>query len=254
MQINKRYIAVDQFGEGPAMLLIHGLGGTSNFWRPVINAFIDGYRIVVPDLPSAGRSDIDPEVSIDSLVRDMLAVLDTLEIDRAHLVGHSMGTIVCQHMAERGGDRIRDLVLLGPLAEPPEAARGALATRADSARKDGMAGIADVIADVALAAETKKSKPNAQGFVREMLLRQAPEAYALSCEALARAERSAAEKIGCRSLLITGDEDAVAPEDNVRVLARELGNPETLVLDSCGHWTLTEQPGAVIEAMKQFYR
>lgn len=254
MQINNRHIAIDQFGEGPAMLLIHGLGGTSNFWRPVITEFADSHRIVVPDLPSAGRSDIDPGVSIDSLVVDMFALLDALDIDQVRLVGHSMGTIVCQHMAATSSDRIRDLVLLGPLAEPPEAARTALAGRAKSAREDGMNDIADVIADVALAAATKATKANAQGFVREMLLRQAPEAYALSCEALARAERAAAEQIRCRSLLITGDEDAVAPEDNVRALARQLGSPETLVLESCGHWTLTERPTAVIEAMRQFYR
>ncbi len=236
------------------MLLVHGLGGTSNFWRPVINEFMDRHRIVAPDLPSAGRSDVDPQVSIESLADDMIAVLDALDIGELHLIGHSKGTIVCQHMAARLGDRIRDLVLLGPLAEPPEAARTALAARAESARENGMTGIADVIADVALAADTKKNKPNAQGFVREMLLRQNPEAYALSCEALARAERAAPEKIVCRSLLITGDEDVVAPEDNVRTLAGQLGNAETLILESCGHWTLTERPGAVIEAMNTFYR
>jgi len=254
MQINNRNIAVDEFGEGPAMLLVHGLGGTSNFWRPVVNEFMDRYRVVVPDLPSAGRSDIDPAVSIESLADDMLAVLDALDIDQLHLTGHSMGTIVCQHMAARLGDRVRDLVLLGPLAEPPEAARAALAGRAKSAREDGMTGIADVIADVALAADTKAGNPNAQGFVREMLLRQNPEAYALSCEALARAERAAPEKIACRSLLITGDEDVVAPEDNVRTLAGQLDDAETLILESCGHWTLTEQPGPVIDAMNKFYR
>ncbi|MEM8815748.1 MAG: alpha/beta fold hydrolase [Pseudomonadota bacterium] len=253
MQINNRRIELDRHGEGEAMLLVHGLGGTSNFWRPVVSAFSAQYSVIAPDLPSAGRSELDPQTSIESLAADMLALLDGLEIERAHLVGHSMGTIVCQHMAARAPERVTDMVLLGPLAEPPDAARTAIKARADAARAEGMTGIADVIADVALAAATKSGNPNAQGFVREMLLRQPPEGYALSCEALAQAAQAKPETIKCRSLLITGDEDAVAPEANVRKLAGQLEQSEMQVLSSCGHWTLTEQPAAVVGAMQSFY-
>lgn len=253
MQVNNRNIAFDRFGEGEPVLLVHGLGGTSNFWRPVVNAFADRFDLIVPDLPSSGRSDIDEHVSIESLANDLFALLDQLGIEKTRLVGHSMGTIVCQHMTAAQPDRIVDMVLLGPLAEPPEAARTAIRDRASAARNGGMADIAEAIANGAIASETKADLPNVQGFVREMVLRQPAEGYAASCLALAAAKAADLSAVGCRSLLVTGDQDGVAPEANVRVLGQSLSQSEMRVLPACGHWTLTEQPTAVIAVMQQFY-
>lgn len=244
----------DRYGEGDALVLIHGLGGTSNFWRPAITAFRTDFTVIAPDLPSAGRSALDPALTIESLANDALRLLDELGIQSACWVGHSMGTIVCQHVAAQAPGRVSNLVMLGPLAEPPEPARDALMARAKVARQHGMVGIADSIADVALAKKTKLDQPNVQGFVREMVIRQTPEAYAVSCEALAKATKADLSKITCRTLLITGDEDGVAPPANVQALADELTKSDTHVLDNCGHWTLTEHPAAVISLMQAFYR
>lgn len=252
MNINQHNIEFDRFGDGAPMLLVHGLGGTSNFWRPVINAFENDYTIVAPDLPSAGRSDVQSDVSIESLAEDMLALMSALEFEKFHLVGHSMGTIVCQHMAVMAPERIHDLVLLGPLAAPPDPAREALRARAEKARSEGMVDIANIIADVALAKDIKQQHSNVQGFVREMVLRQPQQGYAASCDALAAAQPTNLNMIHCRSLLITGDEDGVAPEANVRVLTDQLANADMRLLSQCGHWTLTERPDEVIDAMHQF--
>ncbi len=253
MQIDNRVIEYDRFGDGDALVLIHGLGGTSNFWRPVVAAFAGRHTVIAPDLPSAARSELDPNVTIESLANDVQSLLDKLDIENARLVGHSMGTIVCQHLAAMDPERISDLVLLGPLAEPPEPARDALKARAAVAREQGMNGIADTIADVALAEATKLHRPNVQGFVREMVIRQLPEAYAVSCEALASATRADLSRITSRCLLVTGAEDGVAPPANVRELAENLASSEVHVLENCGHWTLTEQPEAVVSLMQSFY-
>ncbi|MEO1080100.1 MAG: alpha/beta hydrolase [Pseudomonadota bacterium] len=254
MEINGKELVVDDFGEGEVLLCVHGLGGTSNFWRPVIAAFADRYRVVVPDLPSSGRSANDPQLSISSLCADLLALMDALRVRDFHLLGHSMGTIVCQHLAVAAPDRVKDLVLLGPLAEPPEPAREAIAQRAESARQNGMEAIANTIADVALAAETKREKPNAQAFVREMLLRQSPEGYAQSCIALAEANAADAASIAAPVLLITGDQDGVAPGANVSILDSALPDSEFHVLSHCGHWTLTERDEEVIPFIEGFYK
>ena len=253
LEINGRHVAVDDFGSGAAVLCVHGLGGSSNFWRAAVTAFSEDYRFIVPDLPSAARSDNDPSLSIESLARDMLAVLDALGIDEAKVMGHSMGSIVCQHMTVMAPQRVRDLVLLGPLAQPPEPARGALMDRAALARKEGMSGIADTIADVALSAHTKASLANIQGFVREMVIRQDAEGYALSCEALSRATQADPSAITCRCLLITGDEDKVAPPANVAALGEQLAHSSVTVLEGCGHWTLNEKPDEVLQLVRTFY-
>ena len=183
----------------------------------------------------------------------MLSLLDEMSIDKARVVGHSMGTIVCQHMAASAPEKVIDLVLLGPLAQPPEPARPALKDRASLARSEGMKPIANTICDVALSKQSKSEKPNVQGFVREMLLRQNPEGYAQSCIALSEASQANPESITCPSLLITGDEDAVAPEANVQALCDQLPNASMHVLQDCGHWTSTEKPAEVNALINEFY-
>ena len=162
-------------------------------------------KIIVPDLPCAARSSNDPNLSISSLATDMLALLDSLDVENVHLVGHSMGTIVCQHMVAMAPERVTDLVLLGPVGQAPEPARESIKARAALAREKGMEPIADATATTALSTDTKQSNANAQGFVREMIIRQDPEGYALSCIALSESMQANLDLITCPCLLITGD-------------------------------------------------
>ena len=245
MQINGRAMAVDVVGEGPPMLLVHGLGGTGNHWTPVVSRFADRFRLVVPDLPGSGGSEGADSLSIGALAEALLALMDALGLEAFHLVGHSMGTVVCQHIAVSQPERVHDLVLLGPLAEPPEAARDALRSRAEAAEREGMDGIANTIADVALSKATKQANPVVVGFVRELLMRQDPRGYAASAAQL--------KQIRCRTLLITGDEDGVAPPDRVAELEKQLPNASCEILSDCGHWTLLERPERTIELMRTFY-
>ncbi len=252
--INGTELVFDQVGDGEPVLLIHGLGGTANFYWPLVSALNERATLIVPDQPGAGRSGPAGEASIDALAATMLALLDTLSLGKVQVVAHSMGTIVAQYMAAAAPDRIERMVLLGPLAEPPAPARDALRDRAAAARRDGMAGIADAISTGALSAATKDRHGNAQGFVREMLLRQRADGYAQNCEALAGATRAPADAIRCPASLITGSDDAVAPPDAVMRLGEELPDASVTVLDGCGHWTVTERPDAVRPLVEQFLR
>ncbi len=254
VKVNNNELAVDVFGEGEPILLVHGLGGSSNFWRPVINEFSSQFKLIVPDMPSAGRSENDPSLSISSMASDMLDLLDAMGIEKARVMGHSMGTIVCQHMTAMAPDRVLDLVLLGPLSQAPEPARPALKDRAGLAREKGMESIADIIADVALSKDTKASNPNVQGFVRELIIRQDAEGYALSCVALSESTQADPTKITCPTILITGDEDGVAPPANVEVLNGQLPNSEMHVLAQCGHWTPNERTQEVNTLIQNFYK
>jgi len=251
--INGRRLSVDVHGAGEPLLLIHGLGGTANAWAPVVAAFASRTQVIVPDLPGAGRSAPVSEVSIASLASDMLGLLDAMGLQSVHLAGHSMGTVVCQHMAVMAPTRVRDLVLLGPLAEPPEPARPALKARAETALASGMDGIAEVICERGLAPVTRERNPVVTGFVRELLQRQIPANYAAHCLALAEAQKADAAAIQCRSLLIAGLEDTTSPPASVAALAAAIAGAQHLELADCGHWTALEQPAAVVAAMQSFY-
>ena len=191
MEINGKDIAVEQHGDGDAVVMVHGLGGTSNTWYPQVGPLARFFRVVRPDLEGSGRSPATGALSIASFAADVVAVMDELNISTAHLCGHSMGTIVCQHIAaEWHAERVKSLALLGPLAEPPEPARQAIRDRATVARER-----AALYADCGHPGGSRNLGRHQSALIRRrppssarVLMGQDAEGYARTCEALAAAD------------------------------------------------------------------
>ncbi|QCO06562.1 alpha/beta fold hydrolase [Azospirillum argentinense] len=245
-------LAVEVHGNGDPVLLVHGLGGTSNVFGPQVGVLSRFFQCIRPDLPGSGRSPADGPLTIAGLADVVEGVMDERGLDRVHLVGHSLGTIVCQHVAARRPNRVRSLALIGPLHAPPDAARPVIRDRAAKARAEGMVGIADAIVQAGTSADTKANRPEVAALVREILMRQDPEGYARTCEALAAAEPADVARIACPTLLVTGDEDGTAPPTAVRALHRKIAGSSLRILDRCGHWTTFERPAEVNEALVNF--
>ena len=254
-QINGKTLAVENQGEGSeTVIMVHGLGGTSNAYYPQAGLLARSFTVICPDLEGSGRSPLQSKtLSIKGFAADIVALMKARKIRRAHLVGHSMGTIVCQHIAATHPTRVSTMVLLGPLAEPPPPARGVMRDRAKAARAGGMAPIADALVQVAISATTRAHRPEIAALVREILMRQPPEGYAATCEALADAKSAALAKIKCRTLLITGDEDGVAPPAVVQKLSKAIKGAQVRILPECGHWTPIERASDVNALMANFY-
>ena len=232
-------LAVEVEGSGPPVVMIHGLGGTSNTFTPQLSV-LNRQRVIRPDLPGSGRSPGGGSLSIQRFVDVLARVITVLGAEGALLVGHSLGTIVCQHLAAQHPRLVRSMVLLGPIWEPPSAAREALKQRAAKARAGGMADIADAIVAASTARQTRERQPVTVAFIRESLMRQTPDGYAATCEALAGATAADLARIGCPVWLITGDEDAVAPPSVARTMAERLRRGRVDILNRCGHWTPLE--------------
>ncbi|SFQ61536.1 Pimeloyl-ACP methyl ester carboxylesterase [Variovorax sp. OK605] len=250
-------LTVEVDGEGDALLCIHGLGGSSNNWTPVLPV-LGGFRRIRPDLPGSARSPLPADgkaLSINSYVDAMTELLAALDIGSVHVMAHSMGTIVAQHLALRRPGTVKSLALFGPLVAPPDAARPNIAARANAARGGvaAMQEIADAIVKGATSTQTKEQQPAVLALVRESVMRQSPEGYAQSCAALADAQSAALERLDVPTLLVTGDQDGVAPETNVRVIQQRIAGSRLVVLDGCGHWTTFEQPQRCAQELEAFY-
>ena len=127
-------VAVEEEGDGPVVVCVHGLGGSSNTYTPLMPAMAR-HRVVRVDLPGSGRSQrVEGPLSIERYVDTMLGICDRLGITRAHWLGHSLGTIVCQHIAAAHPKLVASVALFGPLIAPPDAARAAMKARATKAR------------------------------------------------------------------------------------------------------------------------
>jgi 3-oxoadipate enol-lactonase len=246
-------MAVEVDGTGEPVIMVHGLGGSSNVFQPQLGVLAGRFRVIRPDLPGSGRSAANGEASIPGYAEALVRMARVLGAERAHWVGHSMGTIVCQHVATDHPGMVRSLALFGPLTAPPEANREALRVRAGQARSEGMAPIADAIVQGATSSDTKANQPVVAAFVRELVMRQPAEGYARSCEALAAATPADIERIRCPTLLVTGDEDAVAPPQAVRAMGERIGGARVTVLNRCGHWTTLERAGECNAELRGFY-
>jgi len=119
IQAGGREIFVTESGEGPPLLMLHGGGpgatGMSNFSRN-IPTLANRFRVIAPDLPGYGRSSkgLDRKDPFGELARVMLGLLDALGVEKAHLLGNSLGGSCALRLALEAPERADRLVLLGP--------------------------------------------------------------------------------------------------------------------------------------------
>ena len=254
MNVNGKELAVEIDGpeDAPVVLLVHGLGGTSNFYQVQTDALADRLRVVRVDSAGAGRSPVTDDISIAGHADDLAAVLEALEVNTAAVVGHSMGTLVVRELAARHPDKVSALVLLGAVREPAEAGRQAQRDRAAVLREKGTAAVAPGVVANALSDATRQDRPEVAAFVRELVMRQDPEGYARNCEALAAATDPGPVAPGLPLLLITGADDKVGPPEAGQELAQAHGQATVEILPGVGHWTALEAAGPVTDLLQKF--
>lgn len=233
---------VEVAGQGFPVVMIHGLGGSSNTFQPQMAA-LEGYRIIRVDLPGSGRSPLPAAMlSIETMAEAVISVADGLGVQRAHFIGHSLGTLLCQRVAVERPGMVVSMSLFGALAEPTDAVRNGLQGRAATARAGGMADIGDALVANAISAHTRETSPAAAAFVRESVMRQDPESYAQTCEALSKATAVDARAIKAPTLLVTGDADTVNPVSVAQALSDKIAGSTLSTMDRCGHWATIEKP------------
>jgi pimeloyl-ACP methyl ester carboxylesterase len=251
------HVAVEESGTGSPVVCVHGLGGSSNTWS-AMHPSLDAQRLIRIDLPGSGRSKLpQEELSLALLVQCLQTICKSLGIAQAHWLGHSMGTIVLQHLAVAAPSLVKSMVLFGPLAEPPEAARESIRNRAEKIRSGGIQGLQEVtdsLLTTAVSEHTKRNNPSAYAYVRESLMRQSPLGYAATCEVLSQARSADIESIVSPVLLVTGEEDKVSPPEAVEALARRMKSAKSVVITRCGHWTPVEKPHECAREARAFLK
>ncbi len=103
-------------GRGPVVVALHGLGGTKGSFLPTVAALADRYRVIAADLPGFGDSDKPLGAPYDAryFADVVIELLDTLGVDRAHLIGNSLGGRIALEVGLRHPDRVGRLALLAP--------------------------------------------------------------------------------------------------------------------------------------------
>lgn len=105
-------IYYESHGKGPPLLLVSGLGGAAAYWAPNIPALAERYRVIVHDHRGTGQSTHSRiAYSVDQMTDDLVGLMDQLEIDRAHVLGHSTGGAIAQTLAVTQPERIAGMIV-----------------------------------------------------------------------------------------------------------------------------------------------
>jgi len=239
-------------GEGPPIVLVHGLGGTLNVWHGVIEALSLHHHCIALDLRGHGRSEGKNAFSIKGWAQDIEALITALELPPVTLVGHSMGSLITQHLAHARPELVDNLVLVGGISyfEPPM--KDAYAERADLVEAEGMDALIDAWLPGALSPRNAARLPQLVGLLRDMFLRNDPTSYAKSCRAIAKAPATPRTEIGQPTLLLVGDHDRSTPIAMTEELHREIPVSTVRVIANAAHWVSLEQPDAITAAVLEF--
>lgn len=250
--IGDKKLAAEIDGVGEPVIMMHGLGGTTNVWGVQAKALAGKFKTIRFDLEGSGRSPAVSTLSVQGWVDDVSALMRSEGIASVRIVAHSLGTLIAQHFAAAHPERVSRLALLGINRAPPDERRQALRDRAAKVRSEGLEAIVDNVVSAGTSQDARADNPLLEPFARELVLRQPAEGYARSCEAVAASKTADISRITCPVLLIAGADDSISPLRISESVAPTLADAKLVVLEKCGHWIPIERPHEVTRALMAF--
>jgi 3-oxoadipate enol-lactonase len=243
-------VSVEGRDGGPTLMLSNSLGCTMAMWEPQMAALTKLFRVIRYDRRGHGKSGMNGPVSMERYGRDVLAILDDLNIDRVHWCGLSMGGMVGQWLGAHAPERFDRIVLANTSCYYPDPTNWH--NRIKAVREGGLASVADAVIAGWLTADFREREPDTTAKMKAMLLASPVEGYIAACEALSTLDqRALLPTIKSPVMVIAGRQDNATP-----VAAGELirsGIPgASLTLIDAAHISNVEQPHAFTEAVVGF--
>ena len=238
-------------GQGPVLVLSNSLGTDFSMWDPQMAELARRFRILRYDTRGHGQSSVTPgDYAIEQLGRDVLGLLDTLQLGRVHFCGLSMGGVIGIWLGIHAPDRLNRLVLCNTGAHigTKEAWNARIAT----VRKEGMKPVAAAVIERWFTREFSASFPDPVARAQRMLETSPPGGYAACCAAVRDADlRDAVSQIKSPTLVIYGGKDPVIPIADAQFLAKNIQGAAAIALNAA-HLSNVEQADAFTEAVKNF--
>lgn len=250
-------LRVEEIGQGPPLLLIMGLGSSLDTWIAQREAFAARYRVILFDNRGAGESESPPAPwTVPEMAADALGVLDALGVERAHVLGVSMGGMIAQEMAIRWPERVDRLVVAMSFARPDPLRRAFLLFRR-WARLQGADLVQEGVANLPWLVSPRVLNDPEQlerlmAVVGAMPL-MAPEAYSLQVDAILEHDTlSRLHRVRAPTLVVSAAEDVLTPVLLSQEIAAAIPGARLTVLPRGNHAVQIEDPELFNSAVLEF--
>ena len=249
-------IFYDVAGAGPPVVLLHPFPVNHEFWLPVTKHLASRYRLIMPDLRGHGESGLgNGPATMQKHSLDVAAVMTAAGVDRAPIMGVSIGVYAIFEFWRRFRDRVSALVLCNTKApaDAPDARANRLKA-ADDVLQNGTEPFFEGMLQKVLAETTRHSRPDlVEGALRMM--------RKMSAEDVAGVQRGMAERpdsvptlktMNAPVLIITGDEDTATGVPESELMKRNIAGSQMKVIAKAGHYSPWEQPDEAGKLIRQF--
>lgn len=248
-------ISFREAGHGPALVLLHGMNGSSKSWVRQLAAFASSYRVIAWDAPGYGESDsVAPDV--DAYAAQLEALLNFLKVDRASVIAHSMGGVVGERFCARYPGRVVSLVLSGTHwgnAAPPDAPLAAKYER----RLQELEKLTAKEYGEARALKMMPASSSREAF--DQIAQIASEATRTGLLGAGQMVEKADNRPFLPSLklpvlIITGDSDTVVTPARSEAMLEFLPDARSVGIPGVGHAAYVEAPDTFNRIIEQFLR
>lgn len=245
-------------GSGAPVLLLNGLSSPSDVWFRLARQLAPTCQVVTVDNRGTGRTGVTPggPYTIETMAADAIAALNAAGVERAHVVGISMGGLIAQEIALSAPDRVRSLTL----AATHGGFRDALPLSAEVTEQFTRAAElpaserAQALAQLFYASTTPRQEIDADNAVRDTWPTSAEGYQNQLLGAMEWGRFSELHDIAAPTLVLAGEEDRVVPPENSRILADVIPGARLRMLADAGHQLFTDQELLAADVVRTFVR
>lgn len=215
----------------PSLILLHALGSSLAMWDAQVAQFADQFHVIRYSIRGHGASTIDSfcELDLDALARDAIALLDEMNVTRAHWCGLSLGGMTAMWAAIHAPARVERLVVASAAAHMPP--RDVWDQRIESALDTGLAPLAQPTMERWFTAAYRRERRAEVDRIREIFLTTQASGYAASCAAVRDMDlRQELSRLRHRALLIVGEQDPAVTADAARGIHAQIAGSSLVVL------------------------
>ncbi len=248
-------------GTGDPVVLIHGSGpGVTSYanWRLVLPALAENFRVLAPDMVGFGFSErpANIEYGVQTWADQVVGLMDTLELPKAHLVGNSFGGAIALRIAAQHPDRVGKLVLMGSMGVPFPITEGLERVWGYEPSFENMRKVLDVFAYSRDLVNDELAEVRYRGSIQpgfqESFAAMFPAPRQRWVEAMCTPEDEI-RRLPHRTLIVHGREDQVIPLQTSLRLMELIDNADLSVFSHCGHWSMIERTKDFNRNVSEFF-